>query len=186
MPIDDPWIPIGELARRSGVAASALRFYEERGLLAGRRGNGGRRHYPRSALRRVAFIRAAQAVGLTLDAVRDALAGLPDGRTPNAADWQRLSRGWQPLLDERIATLTRLRDQLAACIGCGCLSMARCALYNPGDAAAARGPGPRYWLGDRSAEVVAAAGGAVSPGSRVREAAPPAPPSRPRRRPGRT
>ena len=143
------WIPIGELARRSGLAASALRFYEEAGLLQSQRSEAGRRHYPRHILRRVAFIRAAQAVGLSLDEIRAALASLPDGRTPNAADWQRLSRGWRPLLDERIAALSRLRDQLSSCIGCGCLSLTKCALYNPADQAALKGTGPRYLLGDK-------------------------------------
>lgn len=145
-------LPIGEFARRAGIAASALRFYEQQGLLASARSSGGRRLYPRAELRRVAFIRAAQAVGLGLADIAAALATLPDGRTPTAADWQKLSRQWQPLLDERIATLTRLRDQLASCIGCGCLSLQRCALYNPGDAAAQRGPGARYWLGDKPAK----------------------------------
>jgi len=103
----------------------------------------------RADLRRVAFVRAAQAVGLSLQQVRDALGALPEGRTPTQADWQRLAQGWKPLLDTRIAALTRLRDQLTSCIGCGCLSLARCALYNPDDAAAARGAGARYLLGDR-------------------------------------
>ncbi|HLL10350.1 MAG TPA: redox-sensitive transcriptional activator SoxR [Rubrivivax sp.] len=140
---------IGQLAQRAGVAASALRFYEERGLLGSRRSEGGHRLYTRGTLRRVAFIRAAQAVGLSLDQIAAALAALPDREAPSAADWQRLSRQWRPLLDERIATLTRLRDQLDSCIGCGCLSLTRCKLYNPGDVAGGRGPGPRWWLGDR-------------------------------------
>ena len=148
-PPPDHCIPIGELARRSGLAASALRFYEDAGLLASSRSESGRRQYPRSGLRRVAFIRAAQAVGLTLDEIRAALAALPDGRTPTQADWQRLSRGWQPLLDARIAALTRLRDQLSSCIGCGCLSLSKCALYNPADKAAAKGAGARFLLGDK-------------------------------------
>jgi MerR family redox-sensitive transcriptional activator SoxR len=155
---DDAALTIGELARRAGVAPSALRYYESRGLMGSARSAGNHRLYPRSALRRVAFIRAAQAVGLGLDAIAAALASLPDGRTPTAADWQRLSRIWAPLLDERIAALTRLRDQLSACIGCGCLSLRRCALYNPGDAAAQLGAGPRYWLGDHSADVIKRAG----------------------------
>jgi MerR family redox-sensitive transcriptional activator SoxR len=142
-------LPIGEFARRAGLAPSALRFYEQQGLLASARSEGGRRLYPRADLRRVAFIRAAQAVGLRLPDIAAALASLPDGRTPTAADWQKLSRQWQPLLDARIAALTRLRDQLASCIGCGCLSLQRCALYNPGDAAAVRGPGARYLMGDK-------------------------------------
>lgn len=144
-------LPIGEFARRAGIAASALRFYEQQGLLASARSRGGRRLYPRAELRRVAFIRAAQAVGLSLPDIAAALASLPDGRTPTAADWQTLSSRWQPLLDARIAALTRLRDQLASCIGCGCLSLQRCALYNPDDIAARRGPGARYLLGDHPA-----------------------------------
>jgi MerR family transcriptional regulator, redox-sensitive transcriptional activator SoxR len=151
MAITDSWLSIGDFARRAGVAASALRFYESQGLLQGRRSAGGHRQYRRGELRRVAFVRAAQAVGLTLEQIRAALATLPDGRTPTQADWQKLSRGWQPLLDERIAALTRLRDQLASCIGCGCLSLKRCALYNPNDTIAVRGPGARYLLGDRVA-----------------------------------
>lgn len=154
---DEPWIPIGELARRAGVAASALRFYESQGLITSRRSGGGRRHFTRGDLRRVAFVRAAQAVGLSLDQVAAALRSLPDGRTPTQADWTRLSRGWRPLLDARIAELTRLRDRLDTCIGCGCLSLKRCALYNPADGAAALGPGPRYLMGDAASKVMAAA-----------------------------
>ena len=142
------WISIGELARRSGLAASALRFYEEQGLLVSHRSDSGRRQFARSALRRVAFVRAAQSVGLSLEQIRAALAGLPNGRTPTPDDWQRLSRSWQPLLDERIAELTRLRNKLTSCIGCGCLSLAKCALYNRGDVAARNGTGARYLLGD--------------------------------------
>lgn len=147
----EAWLAIGEVARRSGVAASTLRFYEAEGLIAGGRSSGGRRLYPRAVLRRIAFIRAAQAVGLSLVDVRAALATLPGARTPTQADWARLSRGWRPLLDARIDTLTRLRNQLDACIGCGCLSLRRCALYNPGDVAARHGSGPRYLMGDRAA-----------------------------------
>lgn len=139
-------VPIGSFARRAGVAASTLRFYESQGLLEAVRTGSGRRCYPRSALRRVAFVRVAQSVGLTLEQIRAALASLPGGRTPTQADWGALSRQWRPLLDERIAELVRLRDQLDACIGCGCLSLTRCALYNAGDAAAATGSGPRYLL----------------------------------------
>ena len=142
-------IAIGELARRAGVAASALRFYEAQGLICGGRTGGGHRLYPRHVLRRIGFIRAAQQVGLGLDEIRQALASLPEGRTPTKADWARLARGWAPLLDARIAALQRLRGQLDACIGCGCLSLKACALYNPQDAAAGRGPGARYLLGDR-------------------------------------
>lgn len=160
---DDPQIPISELARRAGVAASALRYYEEQGLLGSARSGGGLRLYRRSDLRRVAFIRAAQAVGLTLEQIRSALATLPGQRTPTARDWQALSSQWRPILDERIAALTRLRDQLSACIGCGCLSLTKCRLYNPQDAAAARGPGARYLLGDRSADVLGQAAAAKQP-----------------------
>jgi MerR family redox-sensitive transcriptional activator SoxR len=141
-------ISIGDLARRAGVKASALRFYEMAGLLASARSSGGRRYYPKAELRRVAFIRAAQAVGLTLDEIRSALATLPENRTPTKADWERLSKSWRPLLDEKIAAMTRLRDTLDNCIGCGCLSLKACALYNRGDAAGAKGAGARYLMGD--------------------------------------
>ncbi len=151
-------IPIGELAARSGVAASALRFYEDARLLAPTgRTDGNRRQYHRDALRRVAFIRSAQRVGLSLDDIRTALATLPDGRTPTPADWTRLSSSWRSRLDEQIALLERLRDDLDSCIGCGCLSLERCALYNPGDAAARLGTGPRYLLGDTSDDAIAIA-----------------------------
>ena len=147
--MDDAWISIGELARRAGVAASALRFYEAQGLISGDRTASGRRQYPRHVLRRVAFIRVAQSLGLGLDDIRTALASLPGGRTPTKADWQQLGRRWQPLIDARIAALQRLRDQLDSCIGCGCLSLKACALYNPQDQAVAHGPGARYLLGNR-------------------------------------
>jgi MerR family redox-sensitive transcriptional activator SoxR len=145
----DDWISIGELADRTGVATSALRFYEDQGLIEAERTPGGQRRYHREVLRRVAFIGAAQTVGLRLEEIGAALAGLPQGRTPNKADWERLSRGWRPLLDERIAALERLRDELTSCIGCGCLSLRACALFNPQDRAAKQGAGPRYLLGDR-------------------------------------
>ncbi|TXI20033.1 MAG: redox-sensitive transcriptional activator SoxR [Roseateles sp.] len=142
-------LSIGELARRAGVAASALRFYEAEGLIAscGRSG-GGHRQYARHALRRVAFIRAAQAVGLSLPEIKAALASLPEGRTPTKADWTRLSASWAPRLDERIAALQRLRDRLTGCIGCGCLSLKACALYNPEDAQGRSGQGARRLLQD--------------------------------------
>lgn len=142
-------IPIGELARRAGVAASALRYYEAEGLIAAARSGGGRRHFRRSDLRRVAFIRAAQAIGLSLDEIRAALASLPDRRTPTREDWERLAAAWRPTIEAKIAELTRLRDTLSHCIGCGCLSLKACALYNPADIAGAAGPGARYLLGDR-------------------------------------
>ena len=145
---ESDWIPIGAFAKRAGVPASTLRYYEAEQLLDGGRSDAGRRRYPRAALRRVAFIRVAQQVGLTLEQIRAALATLPDSRTPTPADWARLSRGWRPQLDERIAALVRLRDQLDSCIGCGCLSLQRCALYNPGDRAAADGSGARFLMPD--------------------------------------
>ena len=150
-----PWITIAELARRSGAAASALRYYEDRGFIVSTRTAGGQRQYPKEVLRRVAFIRAAQTVGLSLEQVKAALDTLPGQRTPTKADWQRLSSAWRPLLDQRIAALVALRDQLSSCIGCGCLSLRSCALYNPGDAAQRRGAGARFLMGDRSAEVLA-------------------------------
>jgi MerR family redox-sensitive transcriptional activator SoxR len=149
-------LTIGELAVRSGASTSALRFYESRGLLSSARSPGGHRMYERSTLRRVAFIRAAQRVGLTLDEIRTALDTLPRSRTPTTADWSRLSRSWQHRLDQRIADLRRLRDELGECIGCGCLSLKTCHLYNPGDQAAALGSGPRYLWGDERPVVGAA------------------------------
>lgn len=142
-------LSVGELATRSGVAPSALRFYEQRGLIRAERSGGGQRRYRQDALRRVAFIRAAQRVGLSLDEVTAALAQLPSGRTPTKRDWQRLSSAWRPRLDAQIAELERLRDQLSDCIGCGCLSLQSCALHNPGDVAGAAGPGARYLAGDQ-------------------------------------
>lgn len=141
-------LSIGELARRAGLAPSAIRFYEQQGLMASQRSASGRRRYTRADLRRLAFIRAAQTLGLSLEEIRAALASLPEGRTPTKADWERLSRGWKALLDDRIAAMTRLRNRLGSCIGCGCLSLKTCALYNAEDAAAVRGPGARYLLGE--------------------------------------
>jgi MerR family redox-sensitive transcriptional activator SoxR len=138
-------LTIGQVSARSGVAASALRYYEDQRLIASTRTPGGARRYPRTVLRRLAFVRAAQNVGLSLAEARDALATLPEGRPPTARDWARLSRGWRERLDEQIAALQQLRDGLDSCIGCGCLSLGRCALSNPGDVAAASGPGAR-WL----------------------------------------
>lgn len=143
------WLSIGEVADRSGVAPSALRFYEREGLIRSERSSGGQRRYPREVLRRVSFIRIAQRVGLSLDEIGEAMASLPNGRTPTKADWERLSQSWRAKLDDRIAVLERLRDRLTGCIGCGCLSLKSCALSNAGDAAGASGSGPRYLLGDR-------------------------------------
>jgi MerR family redox-sensitive transcriptional activator SoxR len=142
------WLAIGQVAERTGVAHSALRYYEREGLIRSSRTAGDQRRYHREVLRRVAFIRIAQRVGLTLDDIRAALASLPEERTPNKADWARLSNSWRPQLDAQIAVLERLRDELTSCIGCGCLSLKACALYNPEDAAATYGAGPRYLLGD--------------------------------------
>jgi MerR family redox-sensitive transcriptional activator SoxR len=136
---------IGEVAGRSGMAPSALRYYEDLGLISATRTPGGARRYPRSVLRRLALIRAARNVGLSLPEIRSALDSLPPGRPPTATDWAQLSRGWRDRLDEQIAALTKLRDGLTSCIGCGCLSLGRCALSNPGDMAAAEGSGAR-WL----------------------------------------
>src|ERR687893_426248 len=141
-------LTIGEVARRSGVASSALRFYEHRGLIGSERAGSGHRRYPRSVLRRIAFIVFAQRVGLTLEEIGEELSKLPPDRAPTRHDWSQLSSGWSSRIDERIAELERLKAGLTECIGCGCLSLDRCQLANPGDRAASRGPGPRYWVGD--------------------------------------
>jgi MerR family redox-sensitive transcriptional activator SoxR len=153
MPLPDR-ITISELSARSGVAASALRYYESLGLIASERTAGNQRRYRRSVLRRVAVIRAAQAMGVPLATVAAAFDALPGRRDPTAADWARLSRRWHTELDERIRTLERLRDQLTSCIGCGCLSLERCSLFNPQDGASRLGQGARYLLGDDSAQVI--------------------------------
>jgi MerR family redox-sensitive transcriptional activator SoxR len=138
-------LSIGEVAARSGLAASALRYYEQEGLISATRTAGGARRYPRSVLRRLAVVRAARNVGLSLPEIRAALATLPEDRPPNTTDWARLSSDWRDRLDEQIAALQQLRDGLTSCIGCGCLSLDRCALSNPGDLAGTEGPGAR-WL----------------------------------------
>ena len=134
-------LTIGQLAERSGVATSALRYYEERGLIRSERTAGNQRRYPQAMLRRVAFVRSAQRVGLSLEEIEEALSTLPEGRTPTKADWARLSRSWRPRIEEQIERLERLRDKLDGCIGCGCLSLRRCALSNPRDEVSSRGPG---------------------------------------------
>jgi MerR family transcriptional regulator, redox-sensitive transcriptional activator SoxR len=141
-------LTIGDFAARSGVAPSALRYYEREGLIRSTRTTGNQRRYQRTELRRVAFIKIAQQVGVSLDEIREALAALPENRTPTKADWTRLSARWRKRLDERILLMERLRDQLTGCIGCGCLSLKRCTLINPEDRLAAIGPGPRKLLGD--------------------------------------
>ena len=157
-------LTIGEVARRSGLSVPTLRFYEQRGLISSTRTDGNQRRYPRAVLRRLAFVVAAQRVGLGLERIGRLLADLPADRTPDRADWSRLSGPWRELLDDRIRELQRLRDDLDGCIGCGCLSLDRCPLFNPDDEAAAEGPGAR-WL--RQA-------GRPAPGQ---PSAPPAPPT---------
>jgi MerR family transcriptional regulator, redox-sensitive transcriptional activator SoxR len=138
---------ITEVARRSGVASSALRFYESRGLIASERTGSGHRRYPRAVLRRIAFIVFARRIGLSLEEIAAELAKLPHNRVPERADWAKLSGGWTRRVDERIAELERLKAGLTQCIGCGCLSLQVCRLANPGDTAATSGPGPRFWIG---------------------------------------
>ncbi|HET8616416.1 MAG TPA: redox-sensitive transcriptional activator SoxR [Actinomycetales bacterium] len=140
----EPLLLIGEVARRSGFASSAVRYYESQGLITSKRAPRGQRRFPRSVLRRLAFIRAARNVGLTLEEIGEALSTLPESRTPTKADWARLSRTWRKRLDEQIHALEQLRDGLTSCIGCGCLSLRRCALSNPHDVMGETGPGARY------------------------------------------
>jgi MerR family transcriptional regulator, redox-sensitive transcriptional activator SoxR len=142
------WLTVGELAARTGVATSALRFYEERGLIKSMRTDSGHRRYPRPMTRIVSFILFAQRIGLTLDEVRDELDKLPSGRPPTGREWARLSAMWSSRIDERMAELEKLKRGLTDCIGCGCLSLDRCKILNPKDRAGSRGPGPRYWIGD--------------------------------------
>lgn len=141
---DTDLLTVAEVAKRSGYAASALRYYEREGLVSAHRTGGGQRRYERHVLRRLAFIRAARHVGLSLDEIRDALGTLPESRTPTKSDWARISRGWRSRLDAEIAALTTLRDGLDSCIGCGCLSLQRCAISNPDDSAARFGSGALY------------------------------------------
>ncbi len=147
----DELMSIGEVAERSGVATSAIRYYEERGLIHSTRTTGNQRRFARESIRRIAFITAAQAVGRSLEEIAESLASLPEGRTPTTADWSELASSWRPRLDEHIARLVDLREKLDACIGCGCLSIERCAIYNADDGAAVQGPGPRYLMGDEPA-----------------------------------
>ena len=147
-------LSIGDLAARTGVAITAIRFYEEEGLLQPLRNSGGQRRFRRGDIRRLSFIKITQQLGFSLADIKDALSSLPDGRTPTRADWQRLSKQFIKDIDERIAGLTLLRENLSACIGCGCLSMKSCALYNPHDAASSLGVGARYLMGDSSADIL--------------------------------
>jgi MerR family redox-sensitive transcriptional activator SoxR len=141
-------LSIGEVSARSGVASSALRFYERQGLIAAARTDGNQRRYERAVLRRIALIQAGRAAGVSLADIRTALGGLPKSRTPSREDWERLSNRWRDELDERIATLQALRERLTTCIGCGCLSIDKCDLLNPDDEAAARGAGAHYFRTD--------------------------------------
>ena len=134
-------LTIGQLAERSGVSTSAIRFYESKGLVSSVRSTGNQRRYEQATLRRLGFIRAAQRVGLSLEEITSALGTLPEGRTPTKRDWHQLSKSWRVRLDDQIERLQRLRDQLDGCIGCGCLSLRSCRLYNPGDVLADEGPG---------------------------------------------
>lgn len=140
----DMQLTIGELAARTGLSVSAIRFWEEKGLVEALRTRGGQRRFLRSDIRRLSFALIAQQLGFSLQQISRELAVLPQGRTPTAADWAKISRGFRRQLDERIAAMERMRDRLDNCIGCGCLSLRKCALYNPGDRLASEGPGPRY------------------------------------------
>jgi MerR family redox-sensitive transcriptional activator SoxR len=148
----DGVLTINQVSRRSGVAASALRYYEERGLIRSERAGSGHRRFPRAVLRRIAFIVFAQRLGMSLEEVKAELDTLPTDHIPTGEDWSRLSGGWTRRIDERIAELERLKSGLAGCIGCGCLSLSTCGLVNPADRAARLGPGPRVWVGDKAAE----------------------------------
>ena len=144
--MDGELLTIGALSERTGVATSALRFYEAEGLIHATRSSGGQRRSTRETVRRVSFVKVAQQVGLTLGEIKEALASLPQSRTPNQRDWQRLSASWRPRVDAQIAMLERLRDRLDGCIGCGCLSLRICKLANPDDEVSTHGPGPRYLI----------------------------------------
>ena len=148
-----PEITIGQLARRTGLAVSAIRFYETKGLVAPERNAGGQRRFPRSDIRRLSFVIMAQKFGFTITRIQELLASLPDSRTPTAEDWQEISKNFRSELDAQIASLEKMRDQLDGCIGCGCLSMEKCALYNPADSARKLGPGPRYLLGNSYTDI---------------------------------
>ena len=153
MPSPNEVLTIGDVVERSGVSASTLRFYESKRLISSSRTLGNQRRYHRSQLRRIAVIRVAQTLGLTLDEISDALGQLPKGRTPTMRDWEQLSTRWRKQLDERIKQLEAMREKLTGCIGCGCLSLKRCTLYNAGDMASSMGSGPRYLMGDEPAPV---------------------------------
>lgn len=146
---DKALVTIGVVAERTGLAVSAVRFYESRGLIPSTRSTGGQRLFHRSVIRRVSFVLISQQLGFSLEEIRDALSSLPENRTPTKADWERLSRRFGKDIDDRIERLTQLRESLSSCIGCGCLSLAKCRLYNPEDRAVQLGSGPRFLLGDK-------------------------------------
>ncbi len=146
-------VPIGYLAKRTGLAVSAIRYYETKGLITPERNAGGQRRFLRSDIRRLSFVMIAQQFGFTLPQIADALRALPDGRTPSKSDWARISKQFRAALDDKITALQTLRDNLDGCIGCGCLSLENCALYNPTDRARTLGPGPRFLMGDRAADL---------------------------------
>ena len=145
---DSRTLPIGAVSARTGDAVSAIRFYEEKGLITSTRQSSGHRRFTRSTIRRISFVRICQQLGYSLDEIKAQLDTLPDSRTPTEQDWQRLATRFGHDIDQRIARLTQLKERLDGCIGCGCLSLQRCALYNEDDKAARLGPGPRYLLGD--------------------------------------
>lgn len=147
-PLSKHGLTIGHVARRTGLATSAIRFYEEEGLVSPDRNESGHRRYERSDIRRLSFVMISQELGFTISEIRQALAALPENRTPTKADWARISRSFGKVLDARIATMQALRSRLDGCIGCGCLSLRNCKLYNPEDSIAKRGAGPRYLMGD--------------------------------------
>ena len=146
-------LSIGQLAARTGFAVSAIRYYEAQGLIRSERNAGGHRRFPRAVIRRLSFIRIAQQFGFPLERIREEMSKLPDNRTPTKADWTGIGETFREDLDAQIDALIALRDRLDGCIGCGCLSLETCALYNPEDTAASRGSGPRYLMGDRSDEI---------------------------------
>lgn len=146
-------ISIGNLADRTGLAVSAIRYYEEMGLVHPERNAGGQRRFLKSDIRRLSFVLIAQKFGFSIEQIREQFDALPDRKTPNARDWRRISKTYRVELDEKIDTLTRMRDNLDGCIGCGCLSLTKCKLYNPDDKAVVKGTGPRYLMGDRSDEI---------------------------------
>lgn len=147
-------ISIGQLAERTGLSVSAIRYYETQGLIASERSAGGQRRFLRSDIRRLSFVMIAQQVGFTIEQIRTQLETLPNGRTPNKSDWTRMSRGFRKALDEKITSLKQMRENLDGCIGCGCLSLKKCKLYNPEDRAFTKGAGPRFLMGDRSSDII--------------------------------